>query len=122
MNLIIAGSRDFQDYKGLSRVLKELKVLNQKELTIISGGARGADSIGEQWATDHDIPLIIMPARWDLYGKSAGYRRNVEMAKQATHLVACWNGHSRGTRHMLDIAKDRGLKVYTYLYNSIFAD
>lgn len=122
MNLIIAGSRGFNDYAELDRVLRELGVYDKrKSVTIISGGARGADTLGQQWASEHDIPVIIMPARWDLYGKSAGYRRNVEMAKQATHALVCWDGQSKGSQHMIDIAKDRGLKLYTFLYNSKFA-
>ena len=103
MKLIIAGSRGFTSYETLKTHLHKLG-LDNKELTVISGCARGADQLGERWAQELGKPVIRMPADWDKYGKSAGYKRNEEMARIATHLVAFWDGSSRGTKHMIDLA------------------
>lgn len=59
----------------------------------------------------HNIPLELYPADWNGYGKSAGYRRNVQMAQVADALIAITNG-SPGTKHMIDIANEKGLKVF----------
>lgn len=110
--VIVAGSRKFQNYPFLQSKLKHLlSRLDKENLEIVSGGAYGADKLGEDYAENHDIPLKIFPANWDRYGKSAGYKRNKQMAEYATHLVAFWNGTSKGTKHMIDLAKEHGLKV-----------
>lgn len=110
MRLIIAGSRDITDY---DLIVEKLDVILSAYMPdeVVSGGARGVDSLGEQWAIAHQIPIKRFPADWRQYGKSAGYKRNVEMAAYATHLVAFWNGQSRGTKHMIDIAHERNLRV-----------
>lgn len=111
MKVIIAGSRSFNSYETLKLKLTQLG-LDTKQLTIISGCARGADMLGERWAREFGKELIRMPADWDRYGKSAGYIRNEEMAKIATHLVAFWDGSSRGTKHMIDLADKYNLLSY----------
>ena len=108
MNVIIAGSRGFTSYETLKATMAALDLAHQ-DCLIISGGARGADKLGEQWAKEFGKTLTIMKADWDHFGKSAGYKRNKEMAKVATHLVAFWDGASKGTAHMIDIARDHGL-------------
>ena len=55
------------------------------------------------------------PADWEQYGPRAGYIRNSEMAKVATHLIAFWDGRSKGTKHMIDIARKAGLYVLAVL-------
>lgn len=84
--------------------------------TVISGTAPGADTMGEKWAESRNIPVIKMPANWDLYGKSAGYKRNVEMAKIANYVVVFWDGISNGTRHMINIANDMKITCWIIKY------
>ena len=78
--------------------------------------------MGEQFAKEENCLLSRFPADWDKYGKSAGYRRNVEMAKFAIEdqnkglLIAFWDGKSRGTKWMIDIAKRYGLDVEVVQY------
>jgi hypothetical protein len=105
---IIAGSRGIWQYE-----LVEKAVVNSGFLVsvVISGTANGVDKLGEKYAIDHAIPLERYPADWDAYGKSAGYRRNQQMAEVADALIAVTNG-SKGTQHMIDIATAGGLKVY----------
>jgi len=110
MKLIVAGSREFNDYDLLKKSIQENFQRCEVE-EIVSGTARGADTLGEQFAKEYNIQVKKFPANWDLYGKSAGYRRNVEMADYADALIAFWNGKSKGTGHMINIAKDKNLRV-----------
>ena len=130
MRLIIAGSRNFNDYQYLSEMatgvisdyVDETEAFSGKRIdedssidnhiTIISGTAKGADRLGEKFAKEEGLGLECYPAQWDIYGKSAGYRRNEQMAKTGTHLLAFWDGKSRGTKHMIDLAQYHGLKVH----------
>ena len=56
------------------------------------------------------------PADWDKYGKAAGYKRNGEMARNADALIAFWDGKSRGTKHMIDLAKKYDLQARVVMY------
>ena len=117
MKLIVAGGRDFKDYKRLCKILDNLLQNTKKEdIQIVCGGARGADDLGRDYGEDRDIDVKIFEADWDKYGRSAGYKRNVEMAKYSTHCVLFWDGVSKGTKHMLDLAKQYGLELRVYRY------
>lgn len=107
MKTIIAGSRGFDKYDVLRHFVTEYGLVT----TVISGGAKGADKLGERYAREHKIPLVICPANWDVHGKRAGYIRNETMAELADALIAFWDGNSPGTKHMIDIATKRGLFV-----------
>ena len=111
--VIIAGSRSFNDYELLREQC--LSILQEKMRThrviIVSGHARGADSLGERFANEFRLPFELHPAKWRLLGKAAGMVRNAEMAKCSDALIAFWDGESRGTRHMINFARKRGLEV-----------
>lgn len=113
--VIIAGGRDFAEldllYKKCDKALK-----NKEKVEIVSGVAKGADKIGEEYAAHRGHQLKQFPADWETHGKSAGYIRNELMAKYADALIAFWNGKSRGTKHMIDLANKHGLKVKVYKY------
>ena len=119
VKVIIAGGREFTDYSLLRRICDQMLsgLIANSEVTIVSGGARGVDRLGERYARERDIDLIVMNADWDTYGKSAGYRRNQDMSHVATHLIAFWDGNSRGTKHMIDIAKKDGLLRCVFDFN-----
>ena len=108
--LIIAGSRSIKDYRIVEKAVKQLPI--EDEYEIVSGHANGVDKLGERYAREYNINLIIFPADWDKYGKSAGYKRNEEMAQYADGLLAIWDGESKGTRHMLNLAKQYGLRIW----------
>ena len=116
--VIIAGSRGFSNYKLLREQCN--KYLREKRKTsniiIVSGHARGADTLGEKYAQDEGFALEIYPAQWKKLGKQAGFRRNEQMAEVADALIAFWNGESHGTKHMIDIMTNKGLptKVINY--------
>ncbi len=109
MRVIIAGSRTIDDYRLLCQAIVESQFRID---VILSGTANGVDRLGELWASRHNTPVEKYPANWQQFGKSAGYIRNVEMSHNADALIAIWDGKSRGTKNMIDIAKSKGLKVY----------
>lgn len=109
--VIIAGSRTFEDYKLLKKTMDNLLSQIKDEIQIVCGKARGADTLGEEYAKERGYQIAYFPADWDKFGKSAGYKRNVQMAENADALVAFWDGQSRGTKHMIDIAREKGLKI-----------
>lgn len=105
--LIICGSRDFNDYALMKTVLDQVR----EKFHIISGGARGADALGERYANEHNLQLTVIRADWDRFGRSAGPRRNLEMLKVADGIIAFWDGASRGTKHMIDETRKAGKSV-----------
>ena len=116
--VIIAGGRDFLDYNLLRE--KVNNILVDKRLThkivIVIGCARGADTLGMRYASENIFDVVEYPADWDKYGKKAGYMRNVEMAENADALIAFWDGKSKGTKHMIDIATERKLPIRVIRY------
>lgn len=109
MKVIVAGSRNFNDKELLFKTLNKLNSVF--EITsIISGTARGADTLGEVWAFDNGIEVLRFKPDWSK-GKSAGFKRNAEMAEVGDCLIAFWDGSSTGTKHMIDLAIKKGLKV-----------
>lgn len=123
IKVIIAGTRDFNDYaflkKNVDYFLQGINP-NNEEIEIVSGNARGADKLGERYAKEHNLPVKLFPANWNKYGKRAGYLRNQEMADYADVLIAFWDEKSKGTKHMIDIAKKQDLTVIVvgYVYKS----
>lgn len=110
MKIAIVGSRNFNDYDMFCEHLYSILFYNMMssvdDITqIISGGARGADSLAERFAEENDIEIKVYPAEWDKYGKKAGYLRNELIVQAADVVIAFWNGVSRGTKHSIDLAK-----------------
>ena len=81
----------------------------------MSGTARGVDRFGEQWAIENNVAIKRFPADWDTHGKRAGYLRNIQMDDYADALIAVWDGESRGTKHMIEEAKRKGLEWFVHL-------
>ena len=112
---IIAGGRDFNDENRAFELLYEMIDTSD---TVLSGGARGADAVGEKFAKSYSIALDLYPADWGKYGKGAGFERNARMAEDADVLLAFWDGKSKGTKHMIDCALEVGLEVHVWRYNN----
>lgn len=115
--VIIAGGRDFKDYDLLVKTMNHLLSNIKDDITVVCGKVRGADTLGEQYAKEYGYSVQYFPADWDRYGKAAGYLRNTEIAKNADALAAFWDGMSLDTRHMIEIARSRGLKVRVKRYD-----
>lgn len=112
--IIVAGSRDIPTNKDyLREYFNRLDALSKSKsnIEVVSGTARGGDRVGENWAYARDHKLVKFPADWQYHGLSAGYKRNEEMAEYADALVAIWDRKSKGTKHMINIAKREGLAV-----------
>lgn len=115
MKIIIAGGRNFNNYNLLETKCNFfLKNLNHIE--IISGMANGADKLALQYASESNFKLSEFPALWHKYGKKAAYIRNHQMAVYADALISFWNGKSKGTKMMIDLAKQHNLKVRVVYY------
>jgi len=108
MKLIIAGSRNFYDYTLLKSKLDYYLRNVQEEIEVVSGAAKGADSLGEQYAKEKGYPIKQFPADWSL-GKRAGYLRNFQMSEYATHCICFWDGESPGTKLMIELCKLKGI-------------
>lgn len=113
--VIIAGGRDFSDFDMLVKKCSFL-LKNKKDVEVVCGGARGADSLGKKFSTTRGHGLKMFPADWDKHGKAAGMIRNIEMAEYSDALIAFWDGQSRGTKHMIKTAKAMGLDVRVFYY------
>ena len=125
IRLLIAGSRTFDDFEMLQRITDEtLRMMKQKHpdssINIISGGATGADSFATIYAKLNIIPYKEFPAKWNLYGKSAGPIRNKEMLDYILdgipYILAFWDCKSRGTKYMIDIAERAGVPMTVVRY------
>ena len=115
LRLIIAGSRNFEDYKLLESSLDEFIEINSlgdpdPGVRIISGLAKGADLLGVHYAKQKGYKVEEFPANWKL-GRSAGPKRNLEMAKSANACIVFWDGVSKGTANMIELAKRHQLKL-----------
>ena len=115
--VIVAGSRDFTDYPLLCSLMDQ-ELAGSENVEIVSGGARGADALGERYAREHGYSLKLFPADWDKWGKAAGPIRNSQMAGYADALIAFWNGRSAGTRDMILKAEGKGLRVQVRMLDS----
>lgn len=134
MKVIIAGSREFDDYEKLCSYCDYL-LQDKDNIEIVSGKARGADALGERYAKERGYPIKPFPAAWDdiedkpeheiginkagkQYWKKAGYVRNEDMAAYADALIAFWLNMSKGTQHMINTANDYDLQIRIHRYGN----
>ena len=112
--VVIAGGRDFDNFEAMQKILDLIKW--ESDDVIVSGTARGADTLGEKYANLKGINVIRFPAQWSMYGRSAGFKRNEEMAKFCTHGIVFWDGKSKGSEHMINLLKkyNRTYKIIRY--------
>ena len=115
MKYAIIGSRDYKNYEQFKATLDA----NYKDITeIISGGARGADSMAERYAKEHGIPTQVLVPDWEQYGKAAGHIRNTDIISAADVVVAYWDGISKGTKDSLRKAQAAGKPFFIHLTKS----
>ena len=115
MKVAIIGSRSFNEYSIVKDFIDRWK--NYYKITIdniISGGAKGADTLGEQYANEYNIPIIKFLPDWNKYGKSAGFRRNKDIIENCDVCFAFWDGESHGTKNDLDLCKQYNKECYIY--------
>ncbi len=105
-SIVICGCRNFCDKSTIAEFVDkclEGKIANC-EIHILSGHCTGVDTIAEEYAKERGFSLTVYPADWIKYGKAAGPKRNMQMAKEADFVIAFWNGTSKGTKNMIDTA------------------
>lgn len=107
--IIVAGSRSFSDkslmYKKLDHYLQRYK-----EILIVHGGAKGADTCAAMYAKDRNIETKVFLPDWEKHGKKAGILRNIEMFKYASQFqnrgcVVFWDGKSKGTKNDIELSE-----------------
>ena len=112
MKIAVIGGRDFDDYELMKKVLDEK--LAEIEI-IVSGGAKGADSLAERYALEKKIDIIVFEADWKKHGRAAGPIRNKKIITEADLVVAFWDGKSKGTKSSINLAKKAGVDVEVVL-------
>lgn len=106
--IVVAGCRDYKDYESAKAYIEMCITRIRKKYTLIflSGGCRGADMLGERYAKENGFGIERYLADWEKYGKSAGPKRNLSMAKSCDYVICFWDGKSRGTASMISCAKN----------------
>lgn len=105
--VIIAGCRDYDNYDEAKPYI-DFCLSNIKEennIIILSGCASGADAIGERYAKENGFEVKKYPADWKKYGRSAGPKRNKQMAEVCDCIICFWDEKSKGTKSMIEYAK-----------------
>lgn len=131
MKLIVAGGRNLTNYVFVKRTLDYFTSKVSEPIEIVSGACSsgkhtftrkdgtkvyGADGLGERWAEEKGYVVYPFPAQWDLHGKQAGYFRNKEMAEYGTNCVVFWDGESKGSKMMYELATQYKLPTKLVLY------
>ena len=106
IKLAIIGGRTFNNLQLFNNQLANIRQVHNI-IQIISGGAKGADTFGANYARQNNIPLLEFIPDWNTYGKSAGFRRNVDIITACTACLAFWDGKSKGTKHSIDLARQQ---------------
>jgi hypothetical protein len=113
--VIIAGGRELvptqQHYDEIDRLLS-----SHPSYELVTGCARGADQIPYAYEKARGTSVKEFPADWNTHGRGAGFIRNAEMADYSDALIAFWDGTSKGTKHMIDVARKKGLCVSVISY------
>lgn len=114
MKIAIIGSRGFNDYDLLKYTMEKYDAS-----TIISGGAKGADSLAKKYANEFSLELIEFLPDWSKYGRSAGFIRNLDIINNSDVVVAFWDGTSKGTLHSITTSQKKGKPLEIIRYDVI---
>lgn len=116
-HILIAGSRTFNDRETFEKVITE--IMGEKaEVTIVEGGAAGADSLARDFANEHNIPFIEFKPDWKKYGRAAGPKRNDAMVafieEHSGSALYFWDEESKGTKQCIESARKRGIDIHVW--------
>jgi len=111
MKVAVIGSRTFNDYELVKETLTKLDIT-----LLVSGGAKGADSLGERYANENNITTLIFKPDWERHGRGAGMVRNTDIVKNSDIVVAFWDGSSKGTLDSIRKVEklNKGLMIIKY--------
>lgn len=113
MKVGVIGSRGFKDYDLVVKTLSKMDIS-----LIVSGGAIGADTLGERYAKENNIETKIFLPDWKTHGKSAGFIRNTDIINESEIIVAFWDGVSKGTKDSIDKANKLEKQVIIVNYEN----
>lgn len=113
IKIVVAGSREYTNYNEAKKFIDKClsRIRENNEIVIISGGARGADALGERYAKENNLKIEQYHADWETYGRSAGPIRNKIMAQNCNYVICFWDGKSRGTKTMIEYAKQYNKEI-----------
>lgn len=121
MRIAVVGSRGYTDAEFIHKILNSVRsqivdmIGDDDNMVIVSGGARGVDTIAENWAKSKGIQTLIFLPDWNQYGRKAGFIRNQDIVKNSDWVIAFWDGVSNGTRSSIELAKKYGIHVDVYV-------
>jgi predicted Rossmann fold nucleotide-binding protein DprA/Smf involved in DNA uptake len=106
--VVIAGCRDYNNYDEAKLYIDFClsNIRRENDIVIVSGCASGADAIGERYARQNGFKVEKYPANWEKYGRGAGPIRNKQMAQACDYVICFWDGKSRGTKSMIEFARE----------------
>lgn len=113
IKLGIVGSRSFNDYELLKKHVDASNIA-----AIVSGGARGADTLAEQFAREHNLLMIVFKPDYAEHGRAAPFIRNSAIIEASDAVIAFWDGSSSGTLDSIKKAKKMGKPVTVIEYTS----
>lgn len=118
MKLAIVGSRHFNDKVAFEKVMTDHVAKHGMPELVVSGGAKGADTLGEQWARKHKIKVLILKPDWKKHGDRAGLIRNHDIVKECNYMIAFPSkSNGSGTQHSISIAKANGIETSVFWQN-----
>jgi len=126
--ILITGDRNWTNKAFIKKVLIDTIVEHEgqmatgADITLINGGAKGADNMGASIASDLGITVITVRADWNILGKAAGPIRNKHMLDKEPDIVLAFHNDistSKGTADCVREAKKRGYKVILYSEHSL---
>ena len=117
--ILVCGGRDYDNrvyfFRFMDRVLETIGGTGdtpRRDVVIIHGAARGADSLANDYAAERGLRVVSYPADWKTHGKRAGPIRNKKMLTESQpHVIIAFKG-GNGTAHMICIGKEAGVPVY----------
>lgn len=114
MKLAVVGSRTLDHERYRVTVYKLIAIHGHDLTEIVSGGARGIDTFAADYAREHKVPLKVFLPDWQQFGRSAGYRRNVQIIVYADEVLALWDGKSPGTQHSVNLSRQYQRPCHLY--------
>jgi hypothetical protein len=117
--VLICGGVSFSDEELFNKTLDEM--IDKENTVLVSGHAKGADTLAEKYAEKHGIEIKVFPPEWSKYQKAAGPIRNRQMLGYISEadeklVIAFWNGQSRGTKHTVETAEKMGIETQIIYY------
>ena len=110
-NIAIIGSRNFTDFAKLEtemeNALKEWNLTTSNINRIVSGGARGADTLADMYAKKHNLVMTTYIPDWKAFGKAAGVMRNTDIINDSDYVVAFPSRQGRGTQDSIRKAQKK---------------